>query len=236
MEGRFISYIRVSTSKQGASGLGIEAQRKAILDYLNGGDWKLIAEYCEVESGKKTDAERPRLHAALEHCKRIKATLLIARLDRLARNAAFLLNLRDSGVDFKAVDMPQAEKVTVGLMAVMAEHVRDAISHSTKEALKAAKARGVRLGNPIGFKKEDSDRGRILGRQAKTKLSNEYVERMYPILKQYVDEGLSLRQIAAKMEELKELTPRGGSKWQGMTVKLIIDRYDKLNNSKKGVK
>ena len=133
--GKFISYLRVSTTKQEASGLGLEAQRKAVLDYLNGGSWELLAEYMETESGKKND--RPKLSKALDHCKITGATLVIAKLDRLSRNAHFLLGLQDAGVKFIAVDMPTANELTVGIMALVAQEERKAISARTKAALAA---------------------------------------------------------------------------------------------------
>lgn len=146
MKGKFAAYYRVSTTKQGVNGLGMDAQRDAVRTYLNGGSWKLIAEFAEVESGKRNN--RQELSKAIGLCRKEKATLLIAKLDRLARNAAFLLNLRDSGVDFIAVDMPHADKFTVGIMALVAEKERDMISQRTKDGLAAAKRRGIKLGNP----------------------------------------------------------------------------------------
>ncbi len=142
--GNFIAYYRVSTARQGRSGLGLEAQRKAVSDYLNGGDWKLLGEYTEVETGKS--AARPELTKALARCRVMGAKLVVAKLDRLARNAAFLLSLRDAGVPFVAADMPDANEMTVGIMAVIAEGEAKAISARTKAALQAAKARGVKLG------------------------------------------------------------------------------------------
>ena len=146
MAGKFVAYYRVSTTKQGINGLGMDAQRDAVARYLNGGDWKLIAEFAEVESGKRNN--RQEMEKAIALCRREGATLLIAKLDRLARNAAFLLNLRDSGVDFIAVDMPHADKFTVGIMALVAEKERDMISQRTRDGLAAAKRRGIKLGNP----------------------------------------------------------------------------------------
>ena len=146
MTGKFVAYFRVSTTKQGIDGLGMDAQRNAIRNYLNGGDWKLLAEFAEVESGKRKD--RPELTNAVALCRKESATLLIAKLDRLARNAAFLLNLRDSGVDFIATDMPHADKFTVGIMALVAEKERDLISQRTRDGLAAARRRGIKLGNP----------------------------------------------------------------------------------------
>jgi DNA invertase Pin-like site-specific DNA recombinase len=143
---RFIAYYRVSSQQQGRSGLGLAAQQQAVRDYLNGGRGRLVAEHTEIESGKRND--RPELAAALAACRVHVATLVVAKLDRLSRNAAFLLTLRDSGVDFIAADMPEANRLTVGVLAVVAEHEREAISARTRAALSAAKARGVRLGNP----------------------------------------------------------------------------------------
>ena len=132
----FVAYYRVSTDKQGASGLGLDAQREAVLRYLNGGTWDLVAEFTEIESGKKDD--RPQLTAALAACRKHKATLVIAKLDRLARNVAFIANLMEAGTDFVAVDMPEANKLVLHIMAAMAQHEREAISARTKAALAAA--------------------------------------------------------------------------------------------------
>jgi DNA invertase Pin-like site-specific DNA recombinase len=145
---RFVAYERVSTKRQGASGLGLEAQRKAIDDFVASRGAEVIARFTEVESGKLAD--RPELGKALHLAKVTGAVLLIAKLDRLSRNAAFLLTLRDSGVRFVAADMPEANDLTVGIMALVAEQEREAITRRTKEALAAARARGVKLGNPNG--------------------------------------------------------------------------------------
>jgi DNA invertase Pin-like site-specific DNA recombinase len=143
---KFVSYLRVSTDKQGRSGLGLEAQREAVSRYLNGGQWKLVAEYVEVESGKRNS--RPQLQAAISHAKATGAKLVIARLDRLARNLHFVSSLQERGVDFVAADMPDANRLTI--IAAVAESVGRTISENTKMALAAAKARGVKLGNPNG--------------------------------------------------------------------------------------
>jgi DNA invertase Pin-like site-specific DNA recombinase len=141
---KFVSYLRVSTARQGISGLGLEAQRASVAGYLNGGDWTLVQEVLEVESGKRND--RPALAEALKLCRKHKATLVIAKLDRLARNVAFISNLMESGVEFIAVDMPQANRFVVHIMAAVAEQEADAISKRTKAALQAAKERGTKLG------------------------------------------------------------------------------------------
>ena len=145
MEGRFVAYYRVSTEKQGRSGLGLEAQRRAVEAFLNGGSWKLVHEFTEIESGKR--AERPMLAEAMRAAKKQKATLVIAKLDRLSRNVAFIANLMETGVDFVAADMPQANKLTIHILSAVAEHEREMISQRTRAALSAAKNRGVRLGN-----------------------------------------------------------------------------------------
>ena len=144
--GKFVSYLRVSTDRQGRSGLGLEAQRKAVADYLNGGNWELIAEFVEVETGKRDD--RPKLREALHRAKVTGATLVIAKLDRLSRNLAFIAALQDSGAKFVAADMPEANETMIQFMAVIAQHERKMISTRTKAALAAARARGKRLGNP----------------------------------------------------------------------------------------
>jgi DNA invertase Pin-like site-specific DNA recombinase len=154
----FVSYYRVSTGRQGISGLGLDAQRQVVLDYLGRKpENQLVAEYTEIESGKKLD--RPELQSALAACKHHKATLIIAKLDRLARSVAFIANLMESGVDFVAVDNPHASKLMLHLLAAFAEHEREQISSRTKAALAAAKVRGVRLGNILAAanKREASD-------------------------------------------------------------------------------
>jgi len=146
MKNKVVGYYRVSTGQQGINGLGMDAQRNAVQNYINGGQVTLIGEFAEVESGKRHD--RPELNKAIALCRQTKAKLLIAKLDRLARNAAFTLALRDSGVDFVCCDMPQADRFTIGLFALLAEKERDLISERTKAGLAAAKRRGTKLGNP----------------------------------------------------------------------------------------
>lgn len=143
-----VSYLRVSTTKQGASGLGLEAQRKAVADCLNDWDWTLLGEYVVVESGRKNDHSE--LLKALEHCRLTGAKLIIAKLDRLSRNAHFLIGLQEAGVPFVAADMPNANELIVGIMALVAWEERKTISSRTKAALAAAKERGVKLGCPTG--------------------------------------------------------------------------------------
>jgi DNA invertase Pin-like site-specific DNA recombinase len=233
MEGRFVSYLRVSTEKQGASGLGLEAQRKAIEDYLNGGHWELIREFVEVESGKEGTSERPVLKDALEACKRTGSKLLIAKLDRLSRNVAFIANLLESKVEFVAVDFPSANKLTVHILAAMAEYEREAISKRTKEALKAARARGVRLGNPNGLPSHVIEKGRTVSAAVRKEKADQYARRIYDVIKEYMSQGISLNGIAKKLKEDRELTPRGKETWMATTVRNVLMRVERADESAK---
>jgi DNA invertase Pin-like site-specific DNA recombinase len=154
-----VAYYRVSTAKQGASGLGLEAQQEAVRSYCSTGKWTMVDEVTEIESGKKND--RPALATALALCRVHGATLIIAKLDRLARNVHFISGLMESGVEFTAVDFPQANRLTVHILAAVAEHEAVLISQRTKAALAAAKARGVRLGNPTARIASQAARGAL---------------------------------------------------------------------------
>ena len=149
MKGNFVAYYRVSTDKQGKNGLGLEAQRATVKRYLNGGNWKLVGEFTEIESGKRED-NRPALADAFKACRVHKATLVIAKLDRLSRDAHFLLGLEKAGVEFVAVDMPQMTRLELGIRAMLAEEERHMISERTKAALAAVKRGGVKLGGYRG--------------------------------------------------------------------------------------
>jgi len=144
MEDRFVAYYRVSTDHQGIEGNGIAAQRRAVEDYLNGGKWKLIAEFTEVESGKRSD--RPELEKALAICKKRKAKLVIAKLDRLSRNVHFISGLMERKIDFVASDMPSANAFMINIYAAVAQEERRMISERTKAGLRAATERGAVLG------------------------------------------------------------------------------------------
>lgn len=215
---RFVAYYRVSTDKQGQSGLGLDAQRKAVMDYLNGGAWELVAEYTEVESGKR--ANRPQLEKALEACRRQKAKLVIAKLDRLSRNLAFIATLMDSGVEFVAVDNPHANKLTVHILAAVAQHEREMISERTKVALQAAKARGKRLGNPRIVA------AAAIGREALKVANGAYAANVLPIIREIRAAGAkSANTIAAKLNERKVPTRRGG-RWSHVQVGALLARRD----------
>ncbi|MDC0491245.1 recombinase family protein [Paracoccaceae bacterium] len=222
-KGSFVSYLRVSTQKQGQSGLGLEAQRKAVEDNLNGGDWNLIEEVVEVESGKKN--KRPKLNEAIELCKASGATLVVAKIDRLTRDAAFLLNLKDAGIDFIAADMPEANRLTIGIMALVAEQEREAISKRTKEALAAAKVRGVQLGayrdgnfvGRVGTSKDAKNAS-----EARTALYRSRAAAKLPMIKKVdPDNSLSLRGIAQKLNDLGVPTISGKGNWSANSVRRL---------------
>jgi DNA invertase Pin-like site-specific DNA recombinase len=216
MNGKFVAYYRVSTDKQGKSGLGLEAQRQAVENYLNGGNWKLIGEFTEVESGKNSD--RPQLRAAQAACKKHKAKLVIAKLDRLSRNVAFIANLLEAGTDFVAADNPHANKPMVQMMAVFAEMERDAISKRTKEALAAAKARGVRLGNPR------LAQARAEVNAARQEAADSFAAGVLPIIRQIQKTGVSsLRGVAKALSARGVKTARGGE-WTAVQVSDILRR------------
>src|SRR6266550_4520689 len=170
----FVAYYRVSTDAQGRSGLGLEAQREAVARHVGGASGRIIAEFEEIESGKKND--RPKIAAAISTSRLKRATLVIAKLDRLARNVAFVSNLMESGVDFVACDNPHATRLTIHILAAVAEHEREMISERTKAALAAAKARGVKLGNPRLRPGNGSRAFAKTGRAARSKLSNEHAD------------------------------------------------------------
>jgi DNA invertase Pin-like site-specific DNA recombinase len=216
MTGKFIAYYRVSTQKQGNSGLGLEAQRKAVTDYLNGGRWKLVAELTEVETGKRND--RPQLTRALALCRVHRATLIIAKLDRLARNVAFISNLMEAGVDFVCCDLPTANKLTIHVLAAVAEAEAEMISVRTKAALEAAKARGVVLGNPSHFTEEVAARGRKLGREAFQKQVAEFRNNMMPVIEDIKASGITtVRGIADELNRRRIPTTRGAM-WSATQV------------------
>jgi DNA invertase Pin-like site-specific DNA recombinase len=220
--GRFIAYFRVSTARQGRSGLGLEAQQESVRNYLNGGDWSLIAELVEVESGRRSD--RPKLAEALRLCRLYNATLIVAKIDRLARNVAFLSNLMEAGVEFVAVDFPSANRFSIHVLAAAAEFEAKQISQRTKDALAAAKARGVRLGG---------DRGNIAGIRAQGTSASAKVrgdkataraQDLGPIVRELQAAGASLGKIAAELTSRQIPTARGGCNWTSTGVKRVLDR------------
>ena len=213
---KFVAYYRVSTDRQGQSGLGLEAQRSAVLAYLDGGSWSMIAEFTEVESGRYAD--RSQLAAALATCKKRKAKLVIAKLDRLSRNLAFIATLMDSGVEFVAVDNPHANKLTVHILAAVAQHEREMISQRTRDALQAAKARGKRLGNP------NLARARQRALEANSAAADRFSANVRPIIEQVQKSGVSsLRGVARALTARGIKTARGGE-WTARMVINVLER------------
>ena len=214
--GKFVAYFRVSKDKQGKSGLGLEAQLHAVNQFLNGGSRSLISKFTEVESGERNT--RPELEKALVLCKRQKAKLVIAKLDRLSRNLAFIATLIDSGVEFVAVDNPHANKLTVHILAAVAQHEREMIAQRTKEALQAAKARGTVLGNP----KLDLARNRAF---ATLKVNaDRFAKNVAPIIREIQSSGVkSNRGVARSLNARGVRTVRGGE-WTAVQVGSILRR------------
>ena len=217
--GKFISYLRVSTAKQGQSGLGLEAQRAAVEAWLNGGNWEVVEEVVEIESGR-SHRNRPGLARACEAARRYGAKLIISRLDRLSRDPVFLLSLRDAGIDFTAVDMPNANRMTVGIMALVAEQEREAISQRTKAALAAAKARGVKLGNPRPETALFRDRAAaaaagVKGGEAARQSADAFAALIRPLFDDLA--GLSANRTARELNRRGVQTARGG-RWTARSV------------------
>jgi DNA invertase Pin-like site-specific DNA recombinase len=214
MNRNYVAYFRVSTAKQGRSGLGLEAQQQAITQFLNGA--VPIAEFVEVESGKNSD--RPQLDAALAAARKAKAILVIAKLDRLARNVAFIANLMESRVPFVCCDRPNAKPFELHIYAAMAEEEARAISQRTKEALAMARARGVRLGAP------DPLKGSAKGVKIIKDKANRYAANVLPIIEKIRTNGVTtLAGIAEELNTRNVKTARGG-RWQATTVHRVLAR------------
>jgi DNA invertase Pin-like site-specific DNA recombinase len=220
---RVVAYFRVSTEKQGRSGLGLEAQRASVAQYCGGRGCEVVGEFVEVESGKNN--ERPELAKALHLAKVTGATLVVAKLDRLSRNVAFLAALQESGARFVAADMPEANELTIHIMAAVAQAERKAISRRTIEALAAAKARGVRLGNPNGAAAlVRAGKGNTASIVAIRDGADRFAADLEPIVADIQGAGhISLRSIAAELNRRGIVTRRGGS-WHAATVRDLIER------------
>jgi DNA invertase Pin-like site-specific DNA recombinase len=221
-EGRWVSYLRVSTGRQGRSGLGLEAQRKSVDDFLNGGDSKVVKEFVEVESGKNSD--RPILAEAIKACRLYGAKLVIAKIDRLSRDAHFLLGLEKAGIDFVAADMPNANRLTVGIMAMIAEEERRMISRRTKDALAAAKRRGVKLG---GYRARSrlTAKARKAGQEANARIAAERAAYVTPVIAELQATGAaSLRAIAEGLNARGIPTARGIGPWSATQVLRTLGR------------
>jgi DNA invertase Pin-like site-specific DNA recombinase len=231
--GKFVSYLRVSTHKQGESGLGLDAQRTAVTTFLNGGSWELVEEFVEVESGK-SDLNRPALRKALDACLVYGATLVIAKIDRLSRDAHFLLGLQKAGVKFIAADMPEANEMVVGMMAVTAQAERKMISARTKAALAEVKVKIAvtgqkkrpdvkRLGSPLGIPPKVTQAQRQKGAKATAKLAHDFAERLRPVFSKLSD--LSANAAAHELTRRGVSTAHGGV-WSAGKVIAIRKRLE----------
>lgn len=223
MDGMFVAYYRVSTTKQGLSGLGIDVQREAVNKYLNEAKWALVGEFTEVETGKGSNAldRRPQLKQALDLCKKYKAALLIAKLDRLARNVHFVSGLMESKVKFVALDLPEANDLTIHIMAAIAEYEAKRISERTKDALLAAKTRGIKLGT-AGAKNLKRN---IKERQQQAQV---FAEKLRPILDGYRSAGMTQERQVAALNELGISTPRGKT-WTRMGLYRVQQKLTSRN-------
>ena len=226
---KIIAYYRVSTAKQGKSGLGLEGQQAAVAAFVAQRGCETLAVYQEVESGKNSD--RPELAKAVAHAKRSKATLIVAKLDRLARNVAFLSRLMESGVDFIAIDLEHANRLTIHILAAVAEGEAKAISDRTKVALAAAKARGVQLGSARPGHWDGREDARLRGAQKgaiaatavrQAKAAEAYVD-LVPMMQELQASGKSLRAIADALNADGHTTRRG-AEWNQVQVKRVLDR------------
>ena len=209
---KYAHYLRVSTDKQGLDGYGIDAQRAAIKGYTP------AAEFIEVESGKRKD--RPELLKALDYCKKNKAVLVVAKLDRLARNVSFVSTLQDSKVEFICADMPEANTLTIQIMAAMAQHEAKAVSDRTTAALQAAKARGVVLGSMNTDKASK-------GHATQTAIADRNAAKVQTTINRLSTSGMSLRAIAAELNSMGVVTPRK-AQWTAQAVKNAIQRQQRI--------
>lgn len=216
---KFIAYYRVSTQKQGNSGLGIEAQKSAVQKFINRDD-ELISELTDIESGKKDN--RPNLLRAIELCKRNDAILLIAKLDRLSRNAAFIFTLRDTKVKFKCCDMPDANSVTIGIMAVLAQDERERTSQRTKDALAELKRQGKKLGSPQNLNVAAREKGLAI-RQSNS-LTNDNNRRAAALILALHSQGKSFYKITSELNALGFKTRRG-NEFSQVQTKLLFNKF-----------
>ena len=206
---KFVTYYRVSTTRQGKSGLGLEAQEQATNDYITRVGGGIVESYTDVESGKKNN--RPELEKALRKCRLTGAILVIAKLDRLSRNARFLLELQDSSIKFVCCDMPEANDLTVGFMACLAQYESKMISERTKAALQAAKARGVKLGNKkLHLVRNNDTTAATAALISKAKARNIELQQVIDEIRADTDHKLSLNQIAKRLNDAGYTTSRGG--------------------------
>lgn len=233
MESRFVVYYRVSTARQGRSGLGLEAQRVTVMAYLNGGNHEVIGEYTEIESGGKSN--RPELAKAIRDCRLKNARLIVAKLDRLSRDIGFIDALQKSAVKFTVAEMPDATEFTIHIFAAMAQHERKLISQRTKDALALLKGTG-KLGNPCLQRGERIPGGggpvnSIKATAVKKSKADAFAQEIGGVIDEMVVGGESLRDIADGLSNAGFKT-RKGDEWQAMSVKRVLDRVAALAQAK----
>lgn len=219
--GKFVAYYRVSTDKQGASGLGLEAQKDFVMGYLKGGSCSLIGEFTEIESGtRKRLKDRPMLKAALELARKQKATLVVAKLDRLARDVQFISTLLNGQVKFVCADMPEADRTFLQMMSVFAEYEAKRISERTTDALAALKRKGVKLGSPT------PEVGSAKGTEIIIAKADAYADRVGPIVREIIRKSgaSTMREIAAALQARGVETPRGNTDWAPSQVSNLLKR------------
>ena len=220
-QGKFVAYYRVSTDRQGQSGLGIEAQQEAVRTFLNGGRWSVIGEFTEIESGtRKRLKDRPMLKAALELARKQKATLVVAKLDRLARDVQFISTLLNGKVQFVCADMPQADRTFLQMVSVFAEYEAKRISERTKDALGALKRQGKKLGSPT------PEIGSAEGVKVIQAKADAYADKVGPIVRDIIRKSgaETLRDIAAALSARGIETPRGNNDWHPSQVSNLLKR------------
>ena len=225
-QGRFVSYLRVSTGKQGRSGLGLEAQRETVRLHLNGGEWQLVDEFVEVESGRASD--RPQLAKALARCRVMNATLIVANVSRLTRNPDFMSRLVEAGVEVCFCDLPSIDgpvgKFMLRQMLSVAELEAGFIGERTRKALAAAKARGVKLGGNRGNLPNVGDKGRVISAAVRAEKVKRRAHDLAPIIADIRASGLSsLREIAAALNARNIRTARGAY-WSSVQVMRVLER------------
>ena len=216
MNKKFVGYYRVSTNQQGLTGNGMTAQREVVRRFVENQNGVLEMEFSEVESGKFTDSKRPQLAAALEYAKRSKSILVIAKLDRLARNAEFLLRLQNSGADFVACDAPSADRFTVGVLALVAQRERELISERTRLGLAAAKAKGIKLGNP---NPQNALAAMVVANKA---AKVEFAAKVFPIIQEIKSAGVSTLRGICECLNRRGIPTRNGKSWYPATVRNIL--------------
>lgn len=218
---KFIAYYRVSTEKQGKSGLGLEAQRESVLKHIEQEGGTLVAEYSDVISGASETREQ--LDAAIRRCDREKATLIISKLDRLARQLSFLAKFIESKVPLVVAELPHANKMLLQMMAVFAEAERDMVSQRTKDALAAAKKRGVVLGNP---KLADA---RVNAAKVREQQADEFALQHYDKFRRMKENGHGLAKTAELLNDAGKFGPKGG-RWYATSVSNLMSRAERLLN------